>query len=160
MAVMASRQQEWWDTLITIVEQLNNADIDYTVIEEAAYYAQGVAIPQPSSIEFSVQWDLFARAYDLFQCSSSLEEHSDYPIYQRCQFQRGQYTIALRCYPNTVVSTDPMRYLLTHDETQIWVKALDAYLAYLKILDKADPARVAIVAVSYTHLTLPTILRV
>ncbi|BCL78421.1 class I SAM-dependent methyltransferase [Ktedonobacteria bacterium brp13] len=142
MAAMASRQQEWWDTLITIVEQLNNADIDYTVIEEAAYYAQGAAIPQPSLIEFSVQWDLFARAYDLFQCSSSLEEHIDYPIYQRCQFQSGPYTIALRCYPNTVVSTDPMRYLLTYDETQIWVKALDAYL---KILDKADPARLAIV---------------
>jgi 2-polyprenyl-3-methyl-5-hydroxy-6-metoxy-1,4-benzoquinol methylase len=142
---MASLQRKWWQTVLSIIQQLDVAHIDYTLIEEATCYVQGVSILPPTCIEFSIQWDLFTRAAELFHITTHSVEQTRYPNYQYHRFQLGHYTIALRSYPNTVVSTDPMRYRLIYEEQPLWVKALDAYM---QTRESTDPLRQAIV----THL--------
>ena len=124
-----STQRGWWSALLDSIERLNTANIDYTVIEEAALYAQGVTLPLPTTIDIALQWDLFPRAYELFPDHSEIEQHPQYPRYHSFSVPYGPYTIVLRCYPNTVIITDPARIQITeHDGDQrIWVKALDAY---------------------------------
>jgi SAM-dependent methyltransferase len=122
-------QRGWWSALLDCIEHLNRANIDYTVIDEAALYAQNVPLPIPATIDIALQWDLFPRAYELFSNHNEIVQLPQYPPYHSFSVPYGPYTIVLRCYPNTVIVTDPARIQIKdHDTNQsIWVKALDAY---------------------------------
>ncbi len=122
----------WWQTLSSIIADLKIAAIDSTLLNTSALFAQGVTIPVPHTVDIALQWDLFQRAYTLFQVSSSVEHHANGDHFS---FTRGSLTIAVSCHYNTVIVTDPDRLLVMHGEQHIWVKALDYFIRTLSIDD-------------------------
>ncbi len=114
----------WWQTLSSIIAELEAATIDYTLFNTSALFVQGVPIPPPKTLDIALQWDLFERAHAIFQLDAVVEHyaHGD-----RFSFASGPLTISFLCYYNTVIVTDPDRLLITRNGRRIWVKALDYF---------------------------------
>ena len=126
---------DWWRTLASVIERLHTVPLDYTLIGTSALFAQGVLSTAPDSLEFSIQWDLMLRAYELFQTCGGIEQQAQY---QRIYIHARNENIDINLYGllNTVVVTDPDRLTFEHKGQHIWVKAMDYYL---HTLPKQDP---------------------
>jgi 2-polyprenyl-3-methyl-5-hydroxy-6-metoxy-1,4-benzoquinol methylase len=122
----------WWQTLSSLLTDLESATIDSTLLNTSALFAQSVAIPVPHTVDIAIQWDLFQHAYTLFQASSAIEHHAHGDHFS---FTRGPLTITISCYYNTVIVTDPDRLLIIHDKRHVWVKALDYFIRTLRTHD-------------------------
>lgn len=114
----------WWQTLSSVITELEAATIDYTLFHASALFVQGVALPPPPRLDIALQWDLFERAHAIFQADAFIEQH---PHQARFSFTRGPLTISLLCYYNMVIVTDPDRLLITLNGKHVWVKALDYF---------------------------------
>ena len=122
----------WLRTLSSIIADLEAAAIDYTLLNTSALFVQGVSIPQPHILDFTLQWDLFERAHALFQSNDAIEQHGHWA---RFSLVRGPLTITCLCYYNIVVVTDPDRLLVSYKGQHIWVKALDYFTRTLSTDD-------------------------
>lgn len=131
---MATVQAAWWQLLNEIIAELEQAQIDYTLLEESALFVQGVEMPPPTILKFSVQWDLFERAYALFQPYAPGDRERE-KGQERFSFRLGDVNAQICCYYNTVVVTDPDRLTIEHQGRRIPVKALDYYLRTLPAHD-------------------------
>lgn len=117
----------WWSTLIGIVTTLEQAHIDYTLLENTSLYVQGALSAPPTRLALAVQWDLFQRACELF--ATTPEERVD--EVGHASFTREEVNITLTCQYNMVVVTDPERLRVEHNGQNLWVKALDFYVRTL-----------------------------
>lgn len=124
---------DWWRTLASVIERLHTVPLDYTLIGPSALFVQGVLSTAPDSLEFSIQWDLIPRAYELFQTDGDIERQTQYELIHA---RSENIDIRLYGWRNTVVVTDPERLAIEHQGHRIWVKALDYYL---HTLPKQDP---------------------
>lgn len=122
----------WWSTLTNIITALEQARIDYTILDRASLYAQGVLAEPPARLEVAVQWDLFPRAQDLFAAVPS--ERVEAMAY--ASFARRGIDVMLTCQYNAVVATDPDRLRVEHEGRSLWVKALDYYTRTLPAEDE------------------------
>jgi len=139
-----SAHANWWHPLFQVLDILDNASIDYTILEEAALFIQGVPLSPPAHITISIQWDLFTRVYKLFQPlhpSRQIEQTLEAHFTVTCQ----QVLFELRCSYNTVVMTDPDRLSVPVQQRSLPVRALDYYL---QAYSPDDPRQQAI----KTHL--------
>ena len=122
----------WWQTLSSIIADLEATNIDYTLLHRAALFVQGVTIPLPQTLDIALQWDLFEHAHAIFQPEKAIEHNARW---DRLSFTRGPLTISFLCYYNTVIVTDPDRLLATSNDQKIWVKALDYFVRTLPVDD-------------------------
>ncbi|WP_201361353.1 class I SAM-dependent methyltransferase [Dictyobacter formicarum] len=123
----------WWETLFSVLAILENIDINYTLVESSALFAQGVVLQEkpihaqtaPNGLELSIQWDLMQRVAEAFGVREKPERQAG------CESFHVPYqglTVTFYSYLNTVVVTDPDRLQLQHMNRTVWVKALDYYL--------------------------------
>lgn len=123
----------WWETLFSVLATLESIDVDYTLVESSALFAQGVVLQEkpfqdlnaPDCLELSIQWDLAQRVAEAFGAREKTKHQAG------CESFHVPYqnlTLTFYSYLNTVVVTDPDRLQLQHMNRTVWVKALDYYL--------------------------------
>lgn len=133
---MPINHESWKSALDSVVTDLERTSIDYTLLAASTFFVQGVDVPLPSELDFSIQWDLFPRALELFVPSIQFQPGQD-----SFTFERHGLSIHVRCYYNTVVATDPDRLAIVYEGRPIQVKSLDYYL---RTLSADDPLYAAI----------------
>ncbi|GLV55037.1 hypothetical protein KDH_18840 [Dictyobacter sp. S3.2.2.5] len=126
--------ETWWATLFSILSTLEGIDVDYTLVESSALFAQGV-VPgaeqeqalneAPDHLELSIQWDLAQRVAETF---GAREKSGRQNGYERLALTYQGLKLTFYIYFNTVVVTDPNRLQIEHKGRAVWVKALDYYL--------------------------------
>lgn len=120
---------QWWQTLNTVRDQLNDAQINHYFIEETALFLQDVPVETEGKIKVSIQWDQLEKAYQLF----SKDTYETGPIDKNQSFGSFQVVIetinvTFQCLFNHVIITDKNRLLVNIDNESYYVRSLTAYL--------------------------------
>ncbi|MGM9927065.1 MAG: class I SAM-dependent methyltransferase [Bacillus sp. (in: firmicutes)] len=111
-----------YEIIATIADTLENANIPYTFIEEAALTLQGVPVSL-GKIQVLIQWDVFSACHNLFlgeECSAVEKSVTG----EQFDVQIGGISVTFACRFNTTIKTDPYRIQVNH----IWCKSLYSYL--------------------------------
>jgi len=128
---------DWWETLAGLVGELEAAHIACCVIDAAALFAQGVAIPAPP-LTIAVQWDQFADARDRYAPEARIERAGRW---ERFGFERAGWPAVIACQRNMVVAADPDRATVERAGRSVPAKTL---LGIRRDLPADDPLIAAI----------------
>jgi SAM-dependent methyltransferase len=114
-------------TLITVANQLNEANIAYHFVEETALFLQGIKKYGHSDIMIYIQWDSLEAAYELFSA------YNPSPIVKEIKkaafsFSYQEHSVHVSCFFNTTIKTDPYRVSIHKDDTELWCLSIYAYL--------------------------------
>lgn len=118
--------KQWWQTLATLVRQLEADHIACCIVDEAALLVQGVALPTLPPITIAVQWDQFADAHRRYQSSgaSAIDDHGRWAQFH---ISINAIGVSIICLRNTVVAADPNRMIVRLDDQLFPVKTLLFY---------------------------------
>ncbi|HEU4965693.1 MAG TPA: methyltransferase domain-containing protein [Bacilli bacterium] len=122
--------QAQWQTVYTLTALLDEEEVDYSLIEEAALLAQGVEIAEEAEVDVLIQWDLFQEMHERLRAYGAGE------IVRGKSWDRFACTIDgvavnVHCNYNTVVAADPYRVAIEVDDKTLWAKSLHYYLRHL-----------------------------
>lgn len=129
-----------WQAALTVASLLENKTIPYTIENSSALFVQGIDVPDLESLDFSIQWDLFPKTYELFQPYEPGKIEKQKGI-DHFQFTMGGIVISFFCRYNHVVATDPNRVSIEQGGIRIWTKSIDYYKNTLR---SDDPRVIAI----------------
>ncbi len=124
---MSDVTHRWRAVAIESAEELQAQGIPYCFEGAIALSLQGIDILDMDKIEISVQWDLFAEACNLFAAAQekSVQKNEESAT---CTCSRAGILIALTCYYNSVIVTDPDRVDIEQDGHVVWVKSFEFFL--------------------------------
>ena len=128
---------DWWETLADLVAELEAAHITCCVVDAAALFAQGVAMPAPP-LTIAVQWDQFAPAQARVAPLATVGRDGRW---ERFGFERAGWPVIIACQRNTVVAADPDRTPVERGGRSVPCKTL---LAIRQGLPPVDPLIAAI----------------
>ncbi|TCP28702.1 methyltransferase family protein [Scopulibacillus darangshiensis] len=128
---MNSRNDTLWQAILTVSTILENNTIPYTIEGAAALFVQNMDLNDITSVDFSIQWDLFDNAYDLFQPyeTTDIIKHKGQNQNQ-FYFKIEGIRVNMACYFNHVVAADPYRVTVEASGIRLWVMSPDYYLEH------------------------------
>ncbi len=120
-------QGNYLDVVSQLAEELENAKMTYQFVSATSLVIQGVQVNHEGQITLHVQWDLLEMVYELFVEYSPTEIRTD-KVRGGFTFAYKEYNVAITCFFNTTVKTDPYRISVELGEGTVWVQSLYTYI--------------------------------